>query len=195
MYGEYNLSAYDYVLIIMVVVVPVGLLLLHCWREAKADAQIPPMTKAQYDAWVLKTYPECNNAFPVYMEDERMEGIYPPVHYDGVWPGQGRCGCKDCVDAWHNSNDAVNYNEQPDPWEYEIGVGLDGDDFIFEEIKYLNENRIIWRTGHMSAYLALVKEDNIYPFNRLLGDMRGDATSWLYRNEPTLAVWALDEPF
>jgi hypothetical protein len=117
MYGEYNLSAYDYVLIMLVVAIPVVVLLVVAYKAAKKEEGYTPMTQAQYDAWVLATYPECNNAFPVYMEDERMEDIYPPVHYDGVWPGQGLCGCDDCVDKWHTNLEAVSYNgDDPEPF-------------------------------------------------------------------------------
>lgn len=67
MYGEYNLSTYDYVLFMLVVSIPVVVLLVVAYKAAKKEEEgYPPMTKAQYDAWVLSTYPESNNASPMY---------------------------------------------------------------------------------------------------------------------------------
>lgn len=80
-------------------------------------------------------------------------------------------------------------------WEYEVGVGLDGDDFIFDEMRERDKNRLIWQSGFMSAYLELVRGESPYPFNYLLGEMRGNGAQYLGTNDPDYIIPSWDEPF
>lgn len=53
----------------------------------------------------------------------------------------------------------------------------------------------IYSTGFMSTYMTLVSESNPYPYDRLVDDLRGNYTKWLYLNDPDYAPMMWDNPF